>query len=113
VFRYGKSIDSQQQYDQVVYGTFLINKLREDEQFLLGNTAEPDSLLDTQRKQYTIRGLRNISDETFNFCIQLSEHSLKLLTDSNYHKHGSDMCKCQATIYVSSGKQGPKRLVIR
>ena len=74
----------------------MLNSLREDEQFILQNSAEPESLLDVTRKQYVNRRLTNISDEIFSFFIHLSDQCLKLLSDENFHKYGDntfEFCK--------------------
>jgi hypothetical protein len=92
--RYSKSAEQQNDYQDSVYATHLLNNMREDEQFLLSNSAEPDSLLDVNRKQYINRGLTNISDELFVFFTKLAEQCLSLLSDKYYHQYGSQMFQC-------------------
>ena len=91
--RYATAVENQESYEEAVYITQLWNSLREDEQFIFQNSAEPESLLDVTRKQYVNRGLTNISDEMFSFFINLSDQCLKLLSDETFHKYGDKMFK--------------------
>lgn len=98
--RYSKTVEGQQSYDDAVYATRIVNKLKEDEQFIIGNSIEPESLLDITRKQNVNRGLTNISDELFNFFIKLSEVCLNLMSNENFNKYGSkyfESCKQEIT----------------
>lgn len=81
----------------------LYNCLREDEQFVIRNSAEPESLLDVTRKQYVNRGLTNISDEMFSFFIKLSDQCLNLLSDENFHRFGDKLFEfCKQTTAENS-----------
>lgn len=101
--RYATAVEKQQNYEEAVHITQLLNCLREDEQFILKNSTEPESLLDVTRKQYINRGLTNISDELFNFFIKLSDQCLILLSDENFHRYGDKLFEfCKQTTVENS-----------
>ncbi|XP_062608033.1 uncharacterized protein LOC134269858 isoform X1 [Saccostrea cucullata] len=58
----------------------LLNSLCSTEADLIDNTSDPESLLETKRKQNMSGSLCNISDQTFNFFQQLELKSRQLFT---------------------------------
>jgi len=69
-------------YEEVVECVEILSELKVNEQHLLSTTSQPETLLDTERRQTSKnRSLTNISDSLFDFFKCLTEICLKLLTD--------------------------------
>ena len=58
---------------------------------LVETTSDPESLLETQRKQNRAEALCNITDNCFHFFQKLEEHCRELLTYENLFDNRSDM----------------------
>lgn len=86
-----KSKQGQDTYTEAKWVVSILNLLKEDEQYLKTHTDEPDSLADVERKQYTSRGLTNVSDNLFKFFVSLTENILALLVCENLMKYGKNM----------------------
>ena len=88
--RYSNKPSDQQLYEECLIATELLNEMQVDEQYILTESNEPESLYDVSRKQNVNRGLTNISDELFKFFISLSEKTLSIMTTEKLNKHGRD-----------------------
>ena len=76
-------------YEEAVICVDLLSELKVNEQYIITTTNQPDSLLNTERRQTSKnRSLTNISDLLFDFFKTVTEFCLKLLTDESLNKYG-------------------------
>ncbi|KAH3712409.1 hypothetical protein DPMN_072109 [Dreissena polymorpha] len=86
---YSKSVEAQEKYEKASNVLTIVQGMREKEEHLKKkNTSDPDSLMDTIRKQCTNKGLTHISDELYQFFVKLCEICLTLLIDKNLNEKG-------------------------
>ncbi|WAR28241.1 PIF1-like protein, partial [Mya arenaria] len=71
----------------------ILNTLKEEENYLKANTNEPESLLDVERRQYSSRGLTNVTDILFTFFVKLTEECMAVFVHENLMTFGKSMYK--------------------
>jgi len=81
----------QQNYYDAKEKMSILNSTKEEEQYLKMYSSDKQSLADTERKQNLSRGLLNVSDEMFEFCVKLCSKCLELMVDRNLMVHGQAM----------------------
>lgn len=84
-------------FDEARKSVEILNVLKEEEHYLKQITTDPDSLLDTDRRQNVNHGLTNLNDDTFQFFIQLTSTCLTQLSQQDLGK--SMYNNCLATIH--------------
>ncbi|KAH3882795.1 hypothetical protein DPMN_006740 [Dreissena polymorpha] len=67
---YSKSVEGQEKYEKASDVFTIVQGMRVEEEHLKTTTFDPDSLMDTIRKQYTNKGLTHISDELYQFFVK-------------------------------------------
>lgn len=88
---YSKTSEGQGSYEYAKCALKFIVALKEDEHYLKTNTSDLDSLADIERRQYSSRGLINVSDTFFHFMLKLTSHILELLIYENLMKYGKEL----------------------
>jgi hypothetical protein len=86
-----KSKTSQTKFKEAKYTLLILNSFKEEEHYLHQVTSEPDSLIDTERKQNVRRGLTNVTDSMFKFFLTLTDLCLAKLINENLIKYGKSM----------------------
>lgn len=99
---FSSSVTGQQRYFEAKEMMQVLNTLKEEERFLKMFSTDKDSLTDIDRRQYMTRGLVNVTDNMFEFTLQLCKNCLDLLVNKNLNVHGQDMYQfCQESILKS------------
>ncbi|KAH3818506.1 hypothetical protein DPMN_120227 [Dreissena polymorpha] len=74
---YSTSANGQLNYENAEQTIAILNRLTEREEVLKATSKEPDSLLDTEQRQYQSRGLINITDGMYHFFCQVCDMCLQ------------------------------------
>ncbi|XP_052762012.1 uncharacterized protein LOC128204651 [Mya arenaria] len=88
---YSKTKEGQDIYSEAKCTVSILNTLKEEEHYLKANTNEPESLLDVERRQYSSRGLTNVTDSLFNFFVKLTEECMAVFVHENLMTFGKSM----------------------
>ena len=87
--RFLQGFEANSTYENSKIAVDILNTLKEEENYLLASTEDPQSLKHTYNKQNLDRSLTNISDGLFKFFLQLTKLCLELLTSENLNKVGN------------------------
>jgi hypothetical protein len=85
------SKEAQVEFEAAEVALNVLNVLKEEEHYLQHTSSDPDSLIDTNRRQNSRHGLTNVTDSMFDFFITLTDVCLAKLINENLIRYGKSM----------------------